>query len=176
MSEYPTERVPGADSGSRAPEGGPVIASLTPLAQQYLDQTRPWVRFMSVMIFVGAGLMVLVGISMLLVVVLGGFRAMGDGGPGPLGSAAGFGVMALVYVLLAFVYVAPGAYLARYASAIKRLKANSTAGGLEDVLKHQKSFWRFVGILMVISFVLAIVGMVVGVVVAVIAAVMAARS
>ena len=175
MSEYPTVRVPGADSGSGATEGGPVIASLTPLAQQYLDQTRPWVRFMSVMIFVGAGLMVLVGISMLLVVVLGGFRAMGDGGPGPLGSAAGFGVMALVYVLLAFVYVAPGAYLARYASAIKRLKANSTAGGLEDALKHQKSFWRFVGILTAISLVVAVVAVGLAIVVGVIAAMMAAR-
>jgi hypothetical protein len=176
MSEYPADRGPGTDFSSGAADSRAPIASLTPLAQQYLDQTRPWVRFMSVMIFVSAGLMALVGISMLLVVVLGGFRAVGDGGPGPLASAAGFGVMALVYVLLAFVYVAPGMYLSRYASAIKRLKANATAGGLEDTLKHQKSFWRFVGILTAIGLVVAAVVAVLGILAGVIAALMAGRS
>jgi hypothetical protein len=101
---------------------------------------------------------------------------VGDGGPGPLASAAGFGVMALVYVLLAFVYVAPGMYLSRYASAIKRLKANATAGGLEDTLKHQKSFWRFVGILTAIGLVVAAIVAVLGILAGVIAALMAGRS
>lgn len=176
MSEYPAGHVPGTDFTSAATDGGVPMASLTPLAQQYLDQTRPWVRFMSVMIFASAGLMALVGIAMLLVAVLGGFRAVGDGGPGPLGSAAGFAGMALVYVLLAFVYVAPGLYLSRYATAIKRLKANATAGGLEDALKHQKSFWRFVGILSVIGLMVAAVVIVLGILAGVIAAMMAGRS
>jgi len=101
---------------------------------------------------------------------------MGNGGPGPFGSATGFGVMALVYVLLAFVYVAPGAYLARYATAIKRLKANSTAGGLEDALKHQKSFWRFAGIVTAIGIVVAVVVVGLAIVAGVIGAMMAARS
>jgi len=176
MSEYPMDHVPGTNADSAATDGGTPAASLTPLAQQYLDQTRPWVRFMAILIFVSVGLMALVGISMLLVAVLGGFRAMGDGGPGPLGSAAGFGVMALVYVLLALVYVAPGLYLSRYATAIKRLNANSTAAGLEDALKHQKSFWRFVGILSVIGLAVAAVVIVLGILAGVIAAMMAGRS
>ena len=176
MSEYPMDHVPGMNADSAATDGGTPTASLTPLAQQYLDQTRPWVRFMAILIFVSVGLMALVGISMLLVAVLGGFRAMGDGGPGPLGSAAGFGVMALVYVLLALVYVAPGLYLSRYATAIKRLNANSTAASLEDALKHQKSFWRFVGILSAIGIAVAVVVVVLGIVAGVIAAMMAGRS
>jgi amino acid transporter len=176
MSEYPADRVPGAGSNRAAADGGTPAAILTPLAQQYLDQTRPWVRLMSVIVFVSAGLMVLVGISMLLVVALGGFRAMGNGEPGPLGSATGFGVMALVYVLLAFVYVAPGLYLSRYASAIRRLKVNSTAAGLEDTLKHQKSFWRFIGIMAVIGIAIGVVVIGLAVVAGAIGAMMAAQS
>jgi hypothetical protein len=176
MSAHPADHVPGTDSSSAAVEGGTPTASLTPRAQEYLDQTRPWVRFMSIMIFASAGLMALAGMAMLLVAVLGGFRAVGDGGPGPLGSAAGFAGMALVYILLAFVYVAPGLYLFRYATAIKRLRANSTAGGLEDALKHQKSFWRFVGILSVVGLVIAVVVLALGILAGLLAAMMAGRS
>ena len=177
MSEYPADHVPGTDFDSAATDGGVPIASLTPLAQQYLDQTRPWVRFMSVMTFVSAGLMALVGIGTLLVAVLGGVPATGDEGPKARAFAAGVAAgQAFVFVLLAFVYVAPGLYLARYATAIKRLKANATAGGLEDALKHQKSFWRFVGILSVIGLAVAAVVIVLGILAGVIAAMMAGRS
>jgi hypothetical protein len=176
MSAHPADHVPGTDSSRAAVEGGTPNASLTPLAQEYLDQTRPWVRFMSIMIFASAGLMALAGMAMLLVALLGGFRAVGDGGPGPLGSAAGFAGMALVYILLAFVYVAPGLYLFRYATAIKLLRANSTAGGLEDALKHQKSFWRFVGILSVVGLVIAVVVLALGILAGLLAAMMAGRS
>jgi len=48
-----------------------VTVGLTPLAQHYLDQTRPWVRFMSIMTFASAGLMLLAGLMMLLVGVFG---------------------------------------------------------------------------------------------------------
>jgi hypothetical protein len=48
-----------------------VTVGLTPLAQQYLDQTRPWVRFMSIMTFASAGLMLLAALMMLLVGVFG---------------------------------------------------------------------------------------------------------
>lgn len=176
MSEYLADHVPGTDSSSGATSGGPVMASLTPLAQQYLDQTRPWVRFMSIAIFVMAGLMVLLGLVMLLVGIFGGLRVTNTGGLGAVGSAIGGGVMALLYLALAAVYIAPGLYLSRYATAIQRLKANYTAGGLEDALKHQKSFWRFVGILTATGLVVGVVAVGLAIVAGVIGAMMAARS
>ena len=176
MSEYPTDHVPGTESSSGATGGGPVMAGLTPLAQQYLDETRPWVRFMSIVIFVMSGLMALMGLVMVLVGIFGGLAAGNTGGLGPLGSAIGMGVMALFYLALACVYIAPGVYLSRYAAAIQRLKANSTAGGLEDALKHQKSFWRFVGILTAVGLVVGVVAVGLAIVAGVIGAMMAARS
>ena len=173
MSDQPTNQAPVTESGVEATGG---MVGLTPRAQQYLDETRPWVRFIAILTFVMAGFMLLGGLGLLAFTVLGGLAAGDRAGFGALGGAVGGGLLASMYVVMALVYLAPGTYLFRYASAIARLRATASGGALEDALKHQKSFWRFVGILMVISFVLAIVGMVVGVVVAVIAAVMAARS
>jgi vacuolar-type H+-ATPase subunit I/STV1 len=175
MNEYPAAGVPEAEASTGATDGSAVVVGLTPLAHDYLDQTRPWVRFMSIVVFVMSGLMVLLGIAMLAVSVFGGFASRDTGAPGVLGGVMVGGLLALLYVALAFVYVAPGLYLARYASAIKRLKTNFDPGTLEDALKHQKSFWRFVGILTAIGLVLSVVGMVLAVVVGVIAAAMAAR-
>jgi hypothetical protein len=176
MSEQPTDQGPVVESSVGAPGTIGSVSSLTPRAQQYLEETRPWVRFISTVIFVGAGFMVLMGVGLVAFSVFGGLAARNTTRLGALGSAIGAGMLALVYVVLAFVYIAPGVYLARYASAIKRLRVNGTAAGLEDALKHQKSFWRFAGILTAIGLIMAVVGMVLAIVAGVIAAVMASRS
>jgi hypothetical protein len=152
------------------------VATLTPLAQQYLDQTRPWVRFISIMTFVSAGFMLVVGGGMMAFSVYGGIAARNQGEVPALGSAIGAGVMSLVYLVMAIAYVAPGVYLFRYASAIRNLKANSNATGLEDTLKHQRSFWRYVGILMAVTMVLAVIVFVLAIALGAFAAMMAARS
>lgn len=173
MSEPPTDQVPVMASSVEATGG---MVGLTPLAQQYLDQTRPWVRFISIMTFVWVGFMVMMSIGMLVFSVFGGLAARNKQQFGALGNAIVTGVLSLVYVVLAFLYIAPGVYLFRYANAITHLKANGTAAALEDTLKHQKSFWRYVGILIAVSLIVTVVGIILAVSVGVIAAVMAARS
>ncbi len=173
MNEQSTDQPPVVGSSVEPTSS---MAGLTPLAQQYLDQTRPWVRFISIMTFVSAGFMLLLGGGMLAFSVFGGLAARNRGEFGALGGAIGAGVMSLVYLVMAFVYVAPGVYLFRYASAIRHLKANSNAAALEDTLKHQKSFWRYVGILMAVAVVVAVVAIGLAVAVGALAAMMAARS
>ncbi len=175
MNDVPTDQAPGAESGS----GGPAVATgptLTPLGQQYLDQTRPWVRLMSVATFVSAGFLTLCGFVMLFIGLVGGLAARDTGGLGPVGSAIGGGLMAVVYLGLACVYIAPGMFLWRYASAIQHLTASATAARLEDALKQQRSFWRFVGILTVIAVIVAILGVGLAIVIGALGAMMAARS
>jgi uncharacterized membrane protein YjgN (DUF898 family) len=172
MSEYPAEPPFGTGPGTGA-TGGAKVVTLTPLAQQYLDQTRPWVRFLSIVTFVSAGLMALV---MLLVGMVGGLAGGGRGAAGVLGSAIGGGLMALLYLALACLYIAPGLYLARYANAIESLKTNQTASVLEDALKHQRSFWRFVGILCAVAIVVGVIGFGLAVVAGIIAALASARA
>jgi len=172
MSEYPAEQPSAGGAGS----GGAGVATLTPQARLYLDQTRPWVRFMSIVTFVCAGLMAVLAFVMLVLGVAGGLAGGDRGGFGPLGGAIGGGLLALLYLSLACVYIAPGLFLSRYAGAIKRLQTTCSAAVLEDALKHQKSFWRFIGILTIIGIIVGVIVTGLAVVAGVLGAMMATRA
>lgn len=103
-----------------------------------LRQTKPWVRFISVMLFFGAGFIAIIGLV---------FVAFGMGGamPGPLGP-----IMGLVYIVMALLYVVPGVFLWKYADRIGVFLREQTPGRLTLALESQKSFWKFMGILMLV--------------------------
>jgi len=71
MSDHPLEPASAFQSG-----GGPTetasAAVLTQLGQQHLNQTQPWVRFISILVFVGAAFMALAGLAMMMVTMAGG--------------------------------------------------------------------------------------------------------
>jgi len=106
-------------------------------AADMLRQTKPWVRFVSVILFILAALMVLVGLA----VMVGGM--MGPMGP----SGAVFGA---IYILMAILYIAPGIFLWAYADRIGIFLRQRTPGRLAMALESQKSFWKFTGIVTLI--------------------------
>lgn len=119
-------------------------SSLTSAAHM-LRQTKPWVRFMSVIMFIGSAFMVLGGAMML--------AAGAAGAPGVPGAIAG-----LFYMVLAILYIVPAVFLWRYADRIGAFMLQRTPHTLAHALEAQKSFWKFVGILtLVILCVYAIV-------------------
>ncbi len=127
-------------------------AGVTPRSIQLLAATRPWVRFLSVVGFVIAGLTVLGGLfAVAFGLSQGQFEMVGA---------------AVVYVLIALLYFFGALHLGRYASHISILETNASIQSLEDALAAQKTFWRFVGILfavvMAISAVLIVLGIVIG--------------
>ncbi len=148
-----------APAYSQTSAGGPYAGAVPEGAIQMLAQTKPWVRLISVMIFIGAALMLVGGVAMFFI----------GGNMSPPGSSAGFkagfGIgMAIFYMLFAFLYIYPGVKLWKYASAIARLMRTRSTGDLEFALAQQRSFWRFFGILILIFislYVLIIVGAVV---------------
>jgi hypothetical protein len=153
-----------APSPAPSPRAGQQAAPAAPItlsgpAMSYLDQTRPWVHFMSILSFVGAGMMILMG----FVIVAASMLGLGaTGGSLPFRGLAGV-FTGLFYMALAFLYIAPGVFLHRYAGAIRELKTAGTANALEEALKHQKSFWRYVGIVSAVSIALVIIAMVAGI-------------
>lgn len=118
-----------------------------------MRQTRPWVLFLGVMGFLSVGLMVLLGLGVL---AMGGVKGMPGGG-----------ALGLVYIVLGALYVVPALYLWRYGSRIGSLVQLPSMDALRDALVLQKSFWRFIGItvvvVMVVYFLMILVVMVVGV-------------
>ena len=147
---------------------GPVTADMV----SHLRKTGPWVRFIGVLCFISAGLLILVGLaSMLLGNVM--FAEMAQQG-GPNGAVFGV-IFGVVYLVLSLLYLVWGFQINGYASGIARMKRApdvlSLTRAMTDALDAQRRFWRLVGVIALVTlcayaaiFVIAIiVGVIAGV-------------
>jgi hypothetical protein len=126
---------------------------VSPGAIQALAATRPWVRLCSVMGFIGAGLMILAGLGL----IAGG--ALTSSSSRAVGAQSFVGVM---YIVMSLLYLVPSLKLWKYGTAILHLMSTNSAADLEQALEQQRGFWKFVGILVMISIGFMIVAMVIG--------------
>jgi hypothetical protein len=141
-----------------APAGG---SSISQGVLNALAGTKPWVRLCSIIGFIFTGLMVIFGLMMM---VGGGFMSFAGNDAGM--PFAGFPVVfGLVYLLLAFFYFFPSLKLWKYGSHIVSLLNSGSMMDLEAALDAQRSFWKFVGILICIVIALYIVGIAIAVLV-----------
>ncbi len=126
---------------------------VTPLMIEHLRATKPWVRFISILMFISVGFMFLAGLAMMFM-------------PSPMGGRmTGMGAIGILYFVLGGLYRAPAFFLYQYASAIQDLLRGGGDVAMETALGSQKSFWRFSGILTLVIiciyalvFIFAIVG------------------
>jgi hypothetical protein len=110
----------------------------------HLRATKPWVRFMSTVMFVLAGLMILLGVVMFLLPFGSALSKPGGAGIGSMGASGA--IIGFVYILMAGFYIAPAYFLHRFASSISDLLRGGGDVAMEAALGSQKSFWRFSGI------------------------------
>lgn len=123
-----------------------------------LDATRPWVKFLAILGFIVIGLMILVG----LVMTFAFSMIPAKSGMGAFGPAFG-----ILYLVLAGFYLMPCLFLYRYAKAIAAIPGTGQSA-LEDALKNQKSFWKFMGIVTLVIVSLEALFLVFGILAAVI--------
>ena len=114
--------------------GEAAAGAITAATRRALAETRPWVLFISILMFISVGLMVLGAVGVLLVALMGGMGLF-------------FGVISLLYVLFAAVYAVPAYYLFKYGQRIGDFLRQNGNRQLEAAIVAQKSFWKFVGIL-----------------------------
>lgn len=149
----------------------PASGSLSRGVVEQLLGTRPWVRVFSILMFIGAGFMVLGGALML---VGTGFAAVSSSS-----NAMPMGVMGVAmgvfYILIAAVYIYPALKLWKYANGISALSFSGSQADLEVALREQRRFWKFLGVAMIAMFALYAVGIVLFIVFAGAAAVFGAR-
>lgn len=131
----------------------------TPFGQSYSDsafeetdrhlaETKPWVRFVSVLGFV----MCVSSVAFFLLGVLsGGMQAT---------LVSGF---SLLFAL--FFYLIPSILLWNYGSRIGEYTRGKSSGSFSEALAAQKSFWRYLGIVVVtvIALYFVIITVVIGV-------------
>ncbi len=115
-----------------------------------LARTKPWVRFISVLMFIGSGFMLLGGLVMGLGGGIGMMAARSMGG-----AEVGLGLgMLLFYALLAVLYIYPAIKLWCYGSRIAALVNSRSSIDLESVLNEQRAFWKFCGIIAIVMLAL----------------------
>jgi hypothetical protein len=113
-----------------------------------LRATKPWTRLLSILGFIGTGLAILVGLGLM---VGGNLIPMPPEAP-PLA------YLGIFYILTSVFYLVPSIWLSRYSSAIDSFLKRGESVHLGNAIAYQKSFWKFVGILALVSIVIAIVG------------------
>ena len=121
----------------------------------HLVRTRGWVRLCSVLGFISSALMILAGLAMLL-----GGAASSTLANKSSSSIYGSGMMAgmgIFYLVFSILYIFPSLRLWQYASSISNLESSQQTLDLETALDRQRSFWKFVGIMITVTIILYIV-------------------
>ena len=139
-------------------DGQQVVSSAVRVTDQMINSmrsTKMWTKFLSIMGFIGAGFVVLVGIFISLA---GNIFPQAQGGKIPP-------VLGLIYIFFSIFYIIPSVYLFKYSSALGRFLDNKMESELASALSYQKSFWKFLGMVCLIMMIIVVVGIVAAIVI-----------
>jgi len=115
-----------------------------------LRATRPWTRLISILGFIGVAFSILAGIAM---IIGRNFFPISDKAP-PLA------FLGIIYMLTSVFYLVPSIWLSKYSSAISFFLKENDAIQLAKAIAYQKSFWKFVGITVLVFIVIAVLGVI----------------
>jgi len=118
--------------------------TLSPGTIKFLTETRKWVNFLSILGFIGIGIMVLFGLFAGAI-----FNAIPSEFSSPAAGLGG-GLFGIIYILMALLYSFPVFYLYKFGSKLKVALLNKDNAALELAFENLKSHYKFVGILMLI--------------------------
>ena len=115
---------------------------LTPNAINFLKETSKWAKFIAILGFIGLGLMVLGGLSVML---MGANFGRGLGG-----MQMNTGIIGFVYLIMSVLYFFPMYYLYNFSVKIKDGLALQNKDVLESAFGFLKSHYKFIGILIIV--------------------------
>jgi hypothetical protein len=153
--EHPTEFRTEA-LGYEPPPFVAAPAPLSPAIAKILKDTQPWARTMGILGFVSVAFMILGGLAAGIVgIATGNLQSV---------------MLMIIYPVLGIVYIVPSMYLMRYANRIRDFVAQGHASQLESALDAQRGFWKFVGVLTIVSIAVSILVVMAGIVFGLLAA------
>jgi|SRR5688572_29985705 hypothetical protein len=154
--EHPTEHPTETLGYEPPPFAVAPAATLSPAVARILKETQPWARTMGILGFISVAVMILGGLAAGLVgVATGNLESV---------------TLMILYPALGIMYVVPSMYLMRYANRIGEFVAQGHVSQLESALDAQRSFWRFVGIITIVSIAISILIVMAGIVLGLLAA------
>jgi hypothetical protein len=128
----------------------------------YLNTTRKWTMFMAILGFIGIGLMIFGGLALSFIMkgVSSALPAMegmegleGIEGVDVAGAATGIasGMMMVMFLIIAVIYFFPVLYLFKFSKHTKKALETNDAAELTLGLKNLKSYWLYLGVLVIIA-------------------------
>ncbi len=152
------------DYNDNTNSGTPVMQDnfvITPTMISYLDETRKWALFLSIIGFIGIILMVGMGLFFSVIMSsMGSLFADQAGFPFPMGGA----LFGFIYIVIAAFYFFPVYYNYKFAVNTKNAILKQDSNEIAAAFGNLKSLYKFMGILTIVVisiYVLAIIGMIV---------------
>ena len=99
----------------------------------YLSETAKWAKFLSILGFIGLGLLVLIPLIISITF-----------------NEPTFSLIAIIYIIIAIVYIIPINYLYIFSTNIKRGINSNNQELITSGLKNLKSHYKFIGILTIV--------------------------
>jgi hypothetical protein len=132
---------------------------LTETMVSYLKGASPWLRFLGVLGFISAGGTILGGVVFLIGGILGSgafsqlLTSQLDGGEiGDAGIVSGITIFTGALIIAAgAVYFFPARFIYNFGQRIRTFLQNNAERELELAFKNNKSLWKFIGIMAIIS-------------------------
>ena len=124
---------------------------LTNESLSYLNETRKWTMFFSVLGFIGIGLLVLFAFIMLIIGIAGGNWIGGY-------NSSFFTFFSAFYIILGALYFIPVLYLLRFSNFMKSAVEQKSQENLSAAFMNLKSHYRFLGIFTIVMFGVYIIG------------------
>jgi hypothetical protein len=153
---------PPADLAGRGPSAhvpkGP--GNPTQNTVDLLSRTRPWAMFLSILGFIGGGLMALATLFM-------GIGAAADSSSFMGGEAPLVGALAAFYAIATGMYLLVSVLLFKYGRAIGFLVQFNRNQELEEALDAQRRLWKAMGVIAIVMMALMVVAMIGGMAVAI---------
>lgn len=118
--------------------------SITEMDINFLNETRKWTMFLSILGFIMSGLVAIFGLFAGSI-----FSAIPNSAFGNMPSGFGF-MMGVVYLFVGVIYFFPSWYLYKYSLHLKTALQSSDSGELTAAFRNQKSFFKFCGIISLI--------------------------
>ena len=131
--------------------------SISSQTKDHLHEAAKWAYFLSIVGFVGLGLM-----------VLGGLISM-FAGAALQGSSGEMGVLGIIYLIGAVLYFFPTYYMFLFAQKIKAACSATSQSDLESGIENLKSFFKFVGIFTIVIISLYLLIFIIGILIAAVA-------
>lgn len=137
---------------------------LSEASQEFLLETTKWTRFLSILGFVGIGILIIVALFAGAI-----FSNLPTNGLGSPTSALPGAMITIVYLILAVVYYFPIRYLYNFSVQMRNALSSKMNDEIEGAFMNLKSHYKFMGIASIIVISLYLLAAIMGFLVAVLA-------